>query len=35
MVLHMTRVDDVMCLKHLPFLSLVHQETLGIDVGEK
>ena len=37
MLLLMTRVDDAMCLKHLPFLLLVNQETIDsiVNAGEK
>ena len=36
MILLMTRVDDAMCLKHLPFL-LANQETINsiVNAGEK
>ena len=35
MLLHLTRVEDVMCFKHLSFLFLVHQEQLAVNAGEK
>ena len=35
MILHLTRVDEVMCFKHLPFLFLVHQEIAGSKSGWK
>ena len=35
MLLHLTRVDDVMCFKHLSFLFLVHQEIVGSKCGWK
>ena len=34
MLLHLTRVDDVMCFKHFSFLFLVHQ-WLAVNVVEK
>ena len=34
MLLHFTRVDDVMCFKHLSVLFMVHQEIVG-SKGEK
>ena len=34
MLLHLTRVDDVMCFKRISFLFLV-QKRLEINVGEK
>ena len=35
MLLHLTRVDDVMRFKHLSFLFLVHKKKLVVNVGEK
>ena len=35
MLLHLTRVDDVMCFKHVLFLYLVQKKKLVINVGEK
>ena len=35
MLLHLTRVDDVMCFKHLSFLFLVQKKKLVVNVGEK
>ena len=35
MLLHLTRVDDVMCFKHISFLFLVQKKRLEINVGEK
>ena len=35
MLLHLTRVDDVMCFKHTSFLFLVQKKMLEVNVGEK
>ena len=35
MLLHLTRVDDVMCFKHISFLFLVEKKRLEVNVGEK
>ena len=35
MLLHLTRVDDVMCFKHLSFLFLVQKTKLVVNVAEK
>ena len=35
MLLHLTRVDDVMCYKHISFLFLVQKKRLEVNVGEK
>ena len=35
MLLHLTRVDDVMCFKHISFLFLVQKKRLEVNVGEK
>ena len=35
MLLHLTRVDDVMWFKHISFLFLVQKKSLEFDVGEK
>ena len=35
MLLHLTRVDDVMCFKRLSFLFLVQKKRLEVNVGEK
>ena len=35
MLLHLTRVDDVICFKHIPFLFLVQKKRLEVNVGEK
>ena len=34
MLLHLRRVNDVMCFKHLPFLFLVQKKELIVNVGE-
>ena len=34
-LLHLTRVDDVMCFKHISFLFLVQKKRLEVNVGEK
>ena len=35
MLLHLTRVDDVRCLKRISFLFLVQKKRLEVNVGEK
>ena len=35
MQLHLTRVDNVMCFKHMSFLFLVQKKRLEVSVGEK
>ena len=35
MLLHLTRVDDVMCFKRISFLFLVQKKRLEVNVGEK
>ena len=35
MLLHLTRVDDAMCFKHISFLFLVQKKRLEVNVGEK
>ena len=35
MLLHLTRVDDVMCFKRLSFLFLVQKKRLEVNMGEK
>ena len=35
MLLHFTRVDDVMCFKRISFLFLVQKKRLEVNVGEK
>ena len=35
MQLHLTRVDNVMCFKHVSFLFLVQKKKLATNVGEK
>ena len=35
MLLHLTRVDDVMCFKHISFLFLVQKKKLDVNVDEK
>ena len=35
MLLHLTRVDDVMCFKRISFLFLVQKKRLKVNVGEK
>ena len=35
MLFHLTRVDDVMCFKHILFLFLVQKKNLVVNVGEK
>ena len=35
MLLHLKRVDNVMCFKHLSFLFLVQKKKLVVNVGEK
>ena len=35
MLLHLTRVDDVMCFKHISFLFLVQKKRLEVNEGEK
>ena len=35
MLLHLTRVDDVMCFKHISFLFPVQKKRLEVNVGEK
>ena len=35
MLLHLTRVDDVMCFKHISFLFLVQKKKLVVNVSEK
>ena len=34
MLLHLTRVDDVMCWKHMSFLFLGQKKKLEVNVGE-
>ena len=34
MLLHLTRVDDVMCFKYISFLFLVQKKRLEVNVGE-
>ena len=34
MLLHLTRVDDVVCFKHISFLFLVQKKRLEVNVGE-
>ena len=34
MLLHLTRVDDVMCFKCISFLFLVQKKRLEVNVGE-
>ena len=35
MLLHLTRVDDVMCFKRISFLFLVQKKRLEVNVREK
>ena len=35
MLLHLTRVNDVMCFKHTSFLFMVQKKMLEVNVGEK
>ena len=35
MQLHLTRVDNVMCFKHVSFLFLVQKKKLATNVGQK
>ena len=35
MLLHLTRVDDGMCFKHISFLFLVQKKSLEVNMGEK
>ena len=35
MLLHLTRVEDVMCFKHISFLFAVQKKRLEVNVGEK
>ena len=35
MLLHLTRVDDVMCFKRTSFVFLVQKKRLEVNVGEK
>ena len=35
MLLHLTRVDDVMCFKRISFLFLVQKKRLEVNVGGK
>ena len=35
MLLHLAKVDDVMCFKHFSFVFLVHQEIVGSKCGWK
>ena len=35
MLLHLTRVDDVMCFKRISFLFLVQKKRLEVNVGKK
>ena len=35
MLLHLIRVDDVMCFKRISFLFLVQKKRLEVNVGEK
>ena len=35
MLLHLTRVDDVMCFKRISFHFLVQKKRLEVNVGEK
>ena len=35
MLLHLPRVDDVMCFKRISFLFLVQKKRLEVNVGEK
>ena len=35
MLLHLKRVDDVMCFKHISFLFLVQKKRLEVNMGEK
>ena len=35
MLLHLTRVDYVMCFKRISFLFLVQKKRLEVNVGEK
>ena len=35
MLFHLTRVNDVMCFKHISFLFLVQKKRLEVNVGEK
>ena len=35
MLFHLTRVDDVRCLKRISFLFLVQKKRLEVNVGEK
>ena len=35
MLLHLTRVDDVMCFKRISFLFLVQKKGLEVNVGKK
>ena len=35
MLLHLTRVDDVMCFKRISFLFLVQKKRLKENMGEK
>ena len=35
MLLHLTRVDDVMCFKRISFLFLVQKRRLEVNVSEK
>ena len=35
MLFHLTRVDDVMCFKHISFFFLVQKKNLVVNVGEK
>ena len=34
-LLHLTRVDDVMCFKRISFLFLVQKKRLEVNVGKK
>ena len=34
MLLHLTRVDDVMCFKRISFLFLVQKKRLEVNVGD-
>ena len=35
MLLHLIRVDDVMCFKRISFLFLVQKKRLEVNMGEK
>ena len=35
MLLHLIRVDDVMCFKRISFLFLVQKKRFEVNVGEK